>query len=56
LGGDCNTTFDAYYLLTFINILISILWLFWKKNSILKLEELPKSEWKITDLHVDKKD
>ena len=38
-------------MLTFVNITIAIIWLFWKKSEISKLEKLPKTDWKITEYH-----
>jgi len=47
IGGDCITTFDAFYLLALLCVLIGTLWLSIFKQTLLNLQSLPKSCWRV---------
>lgn len=46
-GGKCAIYFDSFYLQTFVSFIISICWLIWIRKILDKLEQLPKTEWKV---------
>ncbi len=47
LGGICNTQFDPYFLLTAVCSCLGVLWLFFFRNKLFELENLPSKEWKV---------
>ncbi len=53
-GGKCIVTLDAYFFQTAICVVIGIIWIIWKKNTINGLQHLAKSCWKIPDSVVRK--
>lgn len=46
-GGKCQIDIDGYYLEVVMNTLLGIVWVFWAKKVIAKLEKLPLSEWHV---------
>jgi MFS transporter, PAT family, solute carrier family 33 (acetyl-CoA transportor), member 1 len=46
-GGKCEIDIDGYYIEVCINTLLGIIWVFWARKVIAKLEKLPLSEWHV---------
>ncbi|RWS09377.1 acetyl-coenzyme A transporter-like protein [Dinothrombium tinctorium] len=49
-GGVCNVTLDGYYVLTAICIILGLFWLKWGKNRVKKIQLLPPSAWKCSQI------
>jgi len=49
LCGKCFTQFDAYYLIAVIFVSIGFLWVILNRKRVIKLNEIPSSEWKVFD-------
>ena len=47
LGGLCVTTIDAYYIETVACTVFAIFWIFQFKDVMYKLQNIPKSAWKL---------
>lgn len=47
LGARCLVLIDAFYLLTVVAVALGLFWLLYFKSSILKLQSLPKSGWRV---------
>nr|XP_039263177.1 acetyl-coenzyme A transporter 1-like [Styela clava]XP_039263178.1 acetyl-coenzyme A transporter 1-like [Styela clava] len=46
LGGSCITHIDGYYIEAFICLILGLIWLWWKRNSVEKLQHLSSVHWK----------
>lgn len=46
-GGKCMIDIDGYYIEVVVNTLLGIIWVFWARKVIAKLEKLPLSEWHV---------
>lgn len=49
LGGACRPYIDAYYIEVFITTIAGIIWLIWKYNTMMRLQELPISAWQVSN-------
>ena len=43
------TQFDAYYLIAIIFVTIGFIWTILNRKRVIRLNEIPSSEWKVFD-------
>ena len=43
--GECTVIFDGYYVETILFVFLGIIWLYWSKRRIYRLEDMDSSEW-----------
>ena len=55
LGGMCQPYIDPYYIVVTITTIAGIIWLIWKYNTIIHLQNLPNSAWKVRDISSQRK-
>ena len=45
--GKCITQVDGFYVESVVCVVFGFLWLLWKKNSLMKLQNLKEKDWKL---------
>ena len=48
-GGVCSTSIDGYFIETGICVVIGILWLLWKRKTLVNLQNLKEDAWKVSN-------
>ncbi|CAF2995276.1 unnamed protein product [Rotaria socialis] len=55
LGGICRPFIDPYYIAVAISTIAGIIWIIWKYQTMMRLQDLPISSWKVPDENPKKK-
>lgn len=49
LGGICRPFIDPYYIAVTVSTIVGIIWIIWKYQTMMYLQDLPISSWKVTN-------
>jgi hypothetical protein len=51
LGGVCRPHIEAYYVEVMVCLVAGIIWLIWKRATLMRLQSKPMSAWQVGNHH-----